>query len=226
MDESLQSETSQRILAAAEELFAERGYDGTSMRNITQKAGVNLAASHYHHGDKETLYLLILSRRLKPINETRLSLLGQAEREAKGQPVPITRILEIMSLPLFELCADSRSGGRHFARILGRSLVEPLPFMDAILAREFQPVMARFTQALRRHVPNLSPEEFLWRLSFVIGALHHTLATIHCMKDLTHGICRDHDHAGAGARFIQFAAVSFTAATTLPPNEATGSQSG
>lgn len=224
MDEALQSETSQRILAAAEELFAKHGYDGTSMRKITQMAGVNLAASHYHHGDKETLYLLILSRRLHPINQSRLSLLGQAEHEAKGQPVPITRILEIMSRPLFELCADSRDGGRHFARMLGRSLVEPLPFMDALLAREFQPVMARFTQALRRHVPALSPEEFLWRLGFVIGALHHTLATMHCMKDLTHGICRNHDHAGAGVRFVQFAVVTLTAAPS--PDLATASQSG
>ena len=224
MDEFLQGETSRRIIVAAESLFAERGYDGTSMRNIAQKAGVNLAASHYHHGDKEALYLLVLSRRLRTINETRLSLLAQAEQEAKGQPVPMTRILEILSRPLFELCADSRSGGRYFARILGRSLVEPLPFMDAILAREFQPVMARFTQALRRHVPNLSPEEFLWRLGFVIGAMHHTLATMHCMKDLTHGICRNHDHAGAGPRFIHFAAMTLSATRSSDP--ATASQSG
>jgi hypothetical protein len=94
--------------------------------------------------------------------------------------------------------------------------------MDELLAQEFQPVMARFGQAMRRHVPTLSPEEFLWRLSFVIGAMHHTLATLHRMKDLTRGICRNHDHAGALPRFIQFAVTTLTApaATGVPAGSA------
>lgn len=205
------SKAPERILAAAEELFALRGYDGTSLRDIARSAGVNLASSHYHHGDKESLYTLVLARRLRPLNETRLSLLTQAELEAAGQPVPLARILEIMIRPVFDLCADSSNGGRHFTRLLGRSLIEPLPFLEPILSREFQPVMARFAQALRRHAPALSPEEFLWRLSFVIGAMHHTLAAMHCMKERTQGICRNHDHAGAVGRLIQFASVTITA---------------
>ena len=78
----------------------------------------------------------------------------------------------------------------YFARILGRSLTEPLPFLEELLAKEYHPVMARFGQALRGH-PNLTPEYFLWRLSFLIGAMHHALATLHRMKDLTRGICRN-----------------------------------
>ena len=96
-------------------------------------------------------------------------------------------------------------------RILGRCLVEPLPFMEAIISAELQPVMARFAQALRRHAPHLTPEEYLWRFSFVIGTMHHTLATLHCMKARTRGLCRDHDHAAALQRFIQFAAATLIA---------------
>lgn len=197
--------TLDRILIAAESLFAEQGYDGTTLRQITQRAKVNLAAVNYHHGDKESLYLEILRRRIQPINQTRLAMLEEAEQAAGGQTVPLDTLLKILAGPLFDLFAESDESSRHGARLVGRALVEPLPFMDAFLAGEFQPCLARFAQALRRHAPALSPEDFLWRFSFVIGALQHTLATLHRMKSLTRGICRDNDHAAALPRFVQFA---------------------
>lgn len=204
------NETLDRILIAAESLFAEQGYDGTTLRQITQKADVNLAAVNYHHGDKASLYLEILRRRIHPINQTRLMRLNEAEQQAGDQPVPLATIMEILAGPLFELCAESDENGRHGARLIGRALLEPLPFMETFLAGEFQPCLARFGQALRRHVPALTPEDFLWRFSFVVGALQHTLATLHQMKSLTRGICRDNDHAAALSRFVQFATGVFS----------------
>jgi AcrR family transcriptional regulator len=203
-------ETLERILIAAESLFAEQGYDGTTLRQITQRAKVNLAAVNYHHGDKESLYLEILRRRIQPINQARLAMLEEAEQQAGGQPVPLVTLIEILAGPLFALYADSDENGRHGARLVGRALVEPLPFLGPFLAGEFQPCLARFGQALRRHAPALTPEDFLWRFSFVIGALQHALATLHRMKSLTRGICRDNDHAAALPRFVQFATGVFS----------------
>ena len=202
-------ETLDRILIAAESLFAEQGYDGTTLRQITQQAGVNLAAVNYHHGDKESLYLEILYRRIQPINRVRLARLEEAEQQSGDQPVPLSTLMEILAGPLFELHAGPDENGRHGARLIGRALVEPLPFTEPFLAGEFQPVLARFGQALRRHAPALTPEDFLWRFSFVIGALQHTLATLHRMKSLTRGICRDNDPAAALPRFVQFASGVF-----------------
>lgn len=209
MDQNSPSVTLERILVAAESLFANQGYDGTTLRQITQLAQVNLAAVNYHHGDKESLYLEVLRRRLQPINAARLLRLGEAERQADGEPVPLERIFELMAAPLFELFSDP--AGCAAARLIGRSLTEPLPFMEEFLATELQPANARFAQALRRHVPALSPEDFLWRLSFVVGAMQHTLATLHQMKALTRGICRDYDNVAARIRFVQFATATFRA---------------
>jgi AcrR family transcriptional regulator len=204
-------ETLDRILIAAESLFADQGYDGTTLRQITRRAKVNLAAVNYHHGDKESLYLEVLRRRIQPINQTRLAMLDEAEQQAGDQPVPLAMLLEILAGPLFELYAGPDENGRHGARLIGRALVEPLPFTETFLAGEFQPWLARFGQALRRHVPALTPEDFLWRLRFVIGALQHALATLHRMKSLTRGICRDNDHNAALPRFVQFATGVFGA---------------
>ncbi|MDB6114879.1 MAG: putative DNA-binding transcriptional regulator [Lacunisphaera sp.] len=204
-----------RILDSAEECFALHGYEAASLRQITRNAGVNLAAAHYHLGNKQTLYALVFSRRLRPLNEARLAELEKAEAATPNRLVPLAQVLEIMARPLFELCHGNH-GGRHFIRVLGRSLSEPAPFKDALLAREFQPAMTRLGQALRRHVPALSPEDFLWRLSFVMGAMHHTLATLHQMSELTRGICRNDDHESALRRFLEFATVTFQAS---PPAE-------
>jgi AcrR family transcriptional regulator len=218
MPELQKSDTLEILLNAAEELFAKQGYDGTTLRDITGLAGVNLAAAHYHLGNKEALYIKVFTRRLQPINESRLARLAQAEQEAKASLVGMEQIIEIMARPLFELAADTQQGGQYFGRILGRCLVEPLPFMESTITAELQPVMARFGQALRRHLPQLAPEEYLWRFSFVIGAMHHSLATLHCMKARTRGLCRDHDHAAALRGFIQFAVGTLTA--PVKPDEA------
>lgn len=209
MSDNFEGETLARILTAAEKLFAENGYDGTTLRQITQSAKVNLAAVNYHHGDKESLYLEIVRHRIQPLNQIRLARLTEAEREIPDKPVPRDVLIEIMARPLFELYAEGDNPGRYSARLIGRALVEPLPFMERFLAEEFQPTLARFGQALRRHSPALSPEDFLWRFGFVIGAMQHTLATLHQMAKLTRGICRDNDHAAALPRFIRFAASAF-----------------
>lgn len=94
-------------------------------------------------------------------------------------------------------------------RIMARSLAEPLPFMHTILAEEFHSALGRFGQVIRRHATHLSPDEFMWRLSFVVGAMQHTLSTLHQMSSLTRGICRDDDYDGAAARFIHFATAAF-----------------
>src|SRR5882724_8376827 len=118
-----------RILDAAEELFAKRGFNATSMRLITTHAKVNLAAVNYHFGSKEALYADMMARRLRPINEARLASLARAEQEAAGQPVPLARVIELLVRPVFELSRDPSRGGSHIIRIVGRSLAEPLPFM-------------------------------------------------------------------------------------------------
>jgi AcrR family transcriptional regulator len=220
MKRSPSPDTIKTLLDSAEELFAKHGFDGTSMRDITGNAGVNLAAAHYHLGNKQTLYTEVLIRRLRPINKSRLEALTQAEQEAAGQLVRLDQIIDIMARPFFELAADATQGGRCFARLLGRSLVEPLPCVEDILIVDLQPVMARFAQAVRRHVPHLSPEEFFWRFSFVIGAMHHTLATLHCMKERTRGICHNHDHTGALQRFTLCAVAVFTAPAGPDPSGA------
>lgn len=206
MTQSPVQSTRTRILNAAESLFAEHGFAGVSLRQITTKAQVNVAALNYHFDDCERLYLEILRRRLGAVNRGRLALLETVLARAGDAPAPLPELFEALARPLFLPDADT---GPVAPRLLGRLLSERQPFADEFLREGFHPVMTRFGQALRRHQPALPPADFVWRLSFVTGALHHALVTLPDMPLHTRGLCRAGDCEGALRNFIQFAAKAF-----------------
>jgi AcrR family transcriptional regulator len=98
-------DTRSRILDAAESLFMEYGFDGTSMRLITGQAGVNLAAINYHFGSKELLFQEVFRRRLTDLNREIAALrrqqLGKACKELAAiagiDPAAISRLAEVIA---------------------------------------------------------------------------------------------------------------------------------
>ena len=186
-----------------------------SLRSITKVAGVNLAAVNYHFSDKETLYREVVMRRIRPLSTLQLSLLAESCARFGTTPPPLDQIIDMMARPLFDLYRTSGPGGRSFVQILSRSLTQPPGTFTQLITNEYNPVLVRFGQLIRRHTPRLSPEEFLWRLSFVVGAMHHTLATLHQMSALTSGICHNDDYDGSLSHFIAHAMTIFRA----PPIE-------
>lgn len=206
------AETSAKILASAEALFAECGYDGVSLRRITAHAGVNLAAVNYHHSDKQSLYVEILRTRLRQLSRARLDGLAAAEARAAGAPIPPAEIVEILAQPL--LCPDESVQPPFVVgtrRLLGRALVEPLDFLGPVVTMELQPAITRCGQALRRHAPTLPAADFVWRYSFIVGALHHAAATLHDMKARTSGLCANDDGATALRNFREFSVATLVA---------------
>ena len=71
-------DTKTKILDAAEKLFGNKGFDATSLRDITAGADVNLAAVNYHFQTKESLIDAVIARRLEPVNRRRLEMLAAA----------------------------------------------------------------------------------------------------------------------------------------------------
>ena len=73
-------DTKTKILNAAEKLFGVNGFHGTSLRDITAEAQVNLAAVNYHFQSKESLMDALIERRIEPINSKRFQMLDAAGR--------------------------------------------------------------------------------------------------------------------------------------------------
>ena len=171
------SDTRSRILDVAEELFGERGLDRVSIRDITRKAKVNLAAINYHFGSKEDLIAAVFERRVVPVNEARLAALGKVEKLA-GKRIPkLEAILEAFIRPALQSSLKASKGGTAFSKLFGRCLSEPSPEVEALLKRQFEPLVDRMESALQKALPHLSRSEIYWRMKFTYGALHHWLLT-------------------------------------------------
>lgn len=166
--------TRQRILDAADRLFGERGFRGTSMRALTAEAGVNLAAVNYHFGSKQELLRAALLRHLEPMNDERLGRLGRLEA-AHPEGVPVEGILEAFCLPAFEL----RHASPRNAEIIQRMAVlihsEPVEILEPLLQDLFGEVVLRFTAALARTLPELTQDEITLRLHLCVGSLVHLI---------------------------------------------------
>ena len=210
---ALENKSLKQILEAAECLFSTNGYYGTSIRDVIKKAKVNLAAINYHFGNKESLYCEVLRRRLRSMNRDRLEKLASAIELAGDKPIPLALIIDIFARPLFESGDSPLEKNGHTSRLIGRSTVEPLPFAEEVLASELHMTTALFARAIRKHAPTLQPKDFMWRLNFVVGAMHHTLATIHQLPILTRGLCQNNNHKEALHHFTQFAVNTFTASS-------------
>ena len=169
-----QHETRTRILDAAEELFMQHGFEGTSMRQLTSRAGVNLAAVNYHFGSKDALIEAVFRRRLDPMNAARIAALEELEKESRAAaPEAIIRAFVGPSLRMIE---EGRSGGRNFIRLLGRTYTDPAKGIRALIGQMYAPAMERYKRALQRALPQMPADELVWRMHFMFGTLAYTLA--------------------------------------------------
>ncbi|KRE89101.1 TetR family transcriptional regulator [Frateuria sp. Soil773] len=163
--------TKERILTAAEVLFAQRGFDGGSLRQLTAAAGVNLAAVNYHFGSKDRLVEEVFRRRLDALNAQRLAALAKVA----GRPdTTLEDVLAAFIRPALELSSDG--SGSLFMRVLARAFAEHDDNLRQFLSENYGHVMRQFTAEFARLLPQLSKEELYWRIDLVTGALTHAMS--------------------------------------------------
>ncbi len=151
----------------------QHGFEGTSMRALTTRAGVNLAAVNYHFGSNDALIEAVFRRRLDPMNAERIA--GLEQLEAAGN-VSSESIIRAFIGPGLRMIEDARGGSRNFIRLLGRTYTEPAKEIRALIGQMYAPAMERYKNALERALPQMPREELVWRMHFMFGTLAYTLA--------------------------------------------------
>ena len=170
----MQDDTRERILNAAEALFAEHGFANTSLRTITTRARVNLAAVNYHFGSKEALIQAVFARRLVPLNDERLKRLTTLEN-ADGEPA-LEAILEAFIGPTLKSNREADPGEIRFIRLLGRTHAGASRALREFVHSLYAEVLARFEAILSQTLPHIPKDELHWRLHFLMGAMSYTMA--------------------------------------------------
>ncbi|QQP97491.1 TetR/AcrR family transcriptional regulator [Lysobacter enzymogenes] len=196
--------TKDRILGAAEELFAQFGFTGTSLRQVTSRADVNIAAVNYHFGSKENLVNEVFRRRMDEMTAQRMSALKTALAERPGELEPILAAFVEPALAL----AQDRNGGGAFVRVIARAYAEKNDSLRKFLSDHYGHVLREFAKAIAIAVPGLSKEELYWRLDFLAGSLTYAMADFGLIKRPA-GVTEQAHRERAARELIRFAAAGF-----------------
>jgi AcrR family transcriptional regulator len=193
-------DTKSKILDAAERLFGIKGFDATSLRDITAEAEVNLAAVNYHFQSKDSLIDSVIVRRIEPVNRRRFELL-----DAAGPHPSVEQILAAFIGPVLELDLH------RVVPLLGRTISDPQQFVERVFNKHLQAVSRRFNEALTLALPDLPPAERVWRLNFTVGVMTHVLSWSPVIPQISGGLCSVNDRDALLERIVNFAAAGFRA---------------
>jgi AcrR family transcriptional regulator len=198
--------TRQRLLEAAELLFSERGFEKVSVRDITERAGANVAAVNYHFGNREGLVGQVMARYINPVNEERIARLDALERMAGRKPVALEEILDAFVRPFATQVRRSELSERLFYKLMGRIFGDgqdqlPAPVMEGLGA-----MLDRFRKAFGKALADLPEEDLLWRIHFTMGAMVHMMSHGETLHRLSGGASGTPSMEQTLSRLIRYAA--------------------
>ena len=162
-------DTRAQILDAAERLFAERGYRGTSVRAITDLAGANLAAVGYHFGSKAELLAAVIRRVTEPIIAAQDA--GLDRLLARTPDPPVAELVEAFAGPLFDKMPADAEGGARTSRLIVTIFGDPAEEMRNWTGPAEDKVRDRYLAAFGRALPGLSPQELWFRLRGILAVV-------------------------------------------------------
>ncbi len=191
------------LIKAAAALFAEKGFEVVSVREITGLAGANVASVTYHFGSREGLIDAVVASMATPVNEERLRRLDELEVRT------VRALLAAFFEPLISEVQSSPLSEKLFVKLMGRVVGDrPYEFPEEIMG-EFREVAGRFVPAFMEACPGLSAEEVFWRIHFSFGVLSNTLMHGDLLKKISDGKVGDEELSITLNRVIDFCEAGF-----------------
>ena len=197
------------IVAAAERLYADRGFGDVTLRDIVAEANVNLAAVNYHFGSKDELIAELFVTRSLALNRERLRELRAAEERGGGH-ADISDILRALVGPTLRGCLGPDNQRSTAARFMIRVSIESVPPIRRIRNREIDH-LRKFVGAMRRALPERGDVELYWGLHFALAMAQQTVRDSERLTKLSEAKCDLNDVEGVIARVVDVAVMGLTA---------------
>lgn len=166
----------EKILDAAERLFAKRGSQAVSLREINTAAGVSQGVLHYQFGGREGLIEALLDRRLPAITEYRRRYLAQID--ADKTPFTYRQLVEVLLLPLARLALEEGSAGQRFLRLMDNLSRENNPTFQRVVRRYFDDLRSVFDELAQQVFPYRPLEDTRYRLLVISYSMYMSAAEL------------------------------------------------
>jgi AcrR family transcriptional regulator len=206
------SETREQLLAAAERLFADRGFAGVSVRTIAAEAGVNWSLVGYYFRGKDGLLAEVYRRHCTTLNAERLRLLSEARRTG----LKLESVIEAFVRPaLAEI--QGGDGRNQYSRLRAMLAAEAAPLFAQLVADNFDQSSRTFVASLRECLPALPADEVLWRFHFMLGTIYYSASSPQRIKAFSRGRCDPGDVEATVRHLVPFLATAFRSPSIVPP---------
>ena len=197
------------ILDTSEELFAQLGYFGVTIKDVADRMGIHPALIHYYFDGKKALFDAVFERRVQYAVTVRTAGLDAYEAEAGDHPT-LEGALRAYYDGAFDVYVEGDEGWRNFGRIF--SQVNNAPGYGAEkMDTYFDPLVLRLIGLLQKALPDAQPEDLFWSFQFTSGAYSLILSRTGRIDRLSSNLCRSDDFGAVRDRFVTFMAAGFEA---------------
>ena len=210
--------TRERILDSAEALFADGGYEGTSIRDIADGAGVGIAVVGYHFGPKEDLFDAVIARRAGVMNAQRAQALGAAQVSAGAKSVAVATLVRAYVAPFVGYALQGDQGWRNYAVLMGRLANSPRG--TAVIARHYGDTAQAYIDALIQTLPGADRFALIEGFMAMVSSMLFVCASTGRLESLaeTYGVALPDTHVFEN--LVNFNAAGLLALADAPKDEA------
>jgi AcrR family transcriptional regulator len=177
--------TRDRILRTAEQLYADRGFNEVTVRDLAAAANVNIASIGYYFGSKEGLLFEVYRRNCEPMIAERRRRLEAAQKLRRSARLPA--IIEAFIRPALQQVDSER--GATFMRLRAVLSGENSELLEELVAQNFDKSSTAYIGALCEVLPHLSKTDVCWRFHFLLGTLYYTARGPHRIRAFSNGQC-------------------------------------
>ena len=162
-----------RLLDAAEELFAKKGFDSTSSRAITRRAECNVAAINYYFGGKDNLYIEVFSHRMKQMRDIRIESINRVMEDGSGN-ISLSGLLDVFARAFLEPFVDEQNGPR-LMKLMVREMLDSRLRRGMFFEETILPVLTVLQRAVSEICPDMEQDKIVQCMQSVVAQLLHTV---------------------------------------------------
>jgi AcrR family transcriptional regulator len=193
----------QHILDVAEAQFAERGFFGASVRDVTDAAGVRLAAINYHFETKEELFRSVLLRRAEQIGAERLKLLERVATTG-SQTRRVRAVVEAFVQPLLSRALGNDQGWRNYFSLVAQ-IANTRMWVLTLVAEHFNRTATEFIGAFAKVFPRASKRKLHDAYQLMLSGTLYSFSNNGRLESLTRGDLRSDAYQVMSDALVDFA---------------------
>ncbi|WP_109808091.1 TetR/AcrR family transcriptional regulator [Sphingosinithalassobacter portus] len=207
----------ERILDAAEALFAEFGFHGVTLKDVAKRVGVSSTLIHYHFSGKESLYEAVWERKAPLSARNRLEAMRLYAEQA-GDAVTVEGALHAWIDADLDAQIEDEETWVAFGKIAAQAN-SATGWGAEKMTNYFNPVVLALIDLFKKAMPDCDERRIFWAYHFVSGAMTHNMARTGRLDELSHGLCSSDDFVSIKRYMAKFMAAGVRAICEGPDDE-------